>query len=237
MRRVAVLSSVRQNEGRRYEAMTTTRRARGILGVDKDDFVGVENRATAMHNGMAADTVTYTAPNPPLPAFLILIDNLGTSQQATFLRTTGAAAARDVARDLLWTAMQTELAYINSVAAAFPSRAVSIIQNAGCVVADVNPHTKAIIELSLLQPPGTVLCDANVGMLEATAVRKASANRFFNWGYTLDGGKTFLTAPSTPNGKTTISNLPLLTQVGFRVNLNTSAGPGEWSQVMYILVH
>ena len=32
----------------------------------------MENRATAMHNGMAADTATYTVPNPPLPAFLIL---------------------------------------------------------------------------------------------------------------------------------------------------------------------
>jgi hypothetical protein len=169
--------------------MTTLRKFRGILDVDKDKIVDVENRATAMHDGMAADTATYTAPNPPLPAFLVLIQNLGTCQQAALRRAIGAAALRDDARDLLWTAMQTELAYINSLAAASPSRAVSIIQNGGCVVADVNPHTKAIIELSLVLPAGTVACDANVGLLLGPGAKKPSANRFFNWGYTLDNGK------------------------------------------------
>ena len=55
--------------------------------------------------------------------------------------------------------------------------------------------------------------------------------------YTLDGGRTFVTAPSTTTGKTTLVNLPSLTVVGVRVNLNLREGPGEWSPVVTIVVH
>ena len=59
----------------------------------------------------------------------------------------------------------------------------------------------------------------------------------FYWEYTLDGGKTFVSMPSTPTGKTMLLGMALLTTVGVRVSLTNSEGPGAWSQVATILVH
>jgi hypothetical protein len=217
--------------------MTTTKRARAILGVDKKKVGPVQTRAQAMYNGMEADKVTYAAANPPLPAFLTLIQNLASSQQVVPTRVTGAAALRNEQRALLITGMESELMFVQGLADASPSRAVSIIQNAGLVVAATPAHVKLLLTLALTKQPGSVACDANVGLLVGARAAKPSQRRFFNWGYTLDGGKTFVAAPSTPTGKTTIGNLPLLTMVGVRVNLNNMSGPGEWSQVVTILVH
>jgi len=216
--------------------MTTTLRLRAVLGVNKTRINPLIARAQGMHDGMAADTATYSAPIPTLAAFQTLIQNLSAAQQEVATRVKGAVAMRTVQRNILFTAMGTELMYIQSIADAFPSRAEAIIVNGGLVVAQTAVHTKAIIVLGLTKQPGTVTCNANVGLLVGTGTTKPSQSRFFNWGYTLDG-KTFIAMPSTSTGKTTIQNLPLLTTVGVRVNLNNSEGPGEWSQVVTILVH
>ena len=218
--------------------MTTTLRARAVYGVSKNKIAPLIARAQSMHDGMAADTATYTAPNPLLPAFQSLIQNLGIAEQAVKARAAGAALVRNVQRDILFTAMGTELAYIQSLAdaSASASHAASIIVNAGLVVAKVPAHTKGVIVLALTKQPGTVTCDANVGLLVGAGAKKPNESRFFNWSYTVDG-KTFITMPPTPTGKTTIQNIPLFTTVGVRVNLNNSEGPGEWSQVVSILVH
>ena len=75
--------------------------------------------------------------------------------------------------------------------------------------------------------PGTVLCDANVSLLLATAGFTAHRFRCIHWAYSVDGGKSFVSAPSTPNGKTTLAGLPSLTIVGVKVSLSTSKGTGR----------
>ncbi len=68
--------------------------------------------------------------------------------------------------------------------------------------------------------------------------RAGQRKRFFNWQSTGDGGKTFVTLPSTPKSKTTVANLPPLTTYGFRVCVTNSDGVmGEWSQIVSFLVH
>jgi hypothetical protein len=213
------------------------RRVRAVLGVDKHKIPALVARAQGIYNGMDADKVTYAGANPALPAFLTMIVNLTTAQQAVRTGLKGAAAARDVQRDILWTGMDTQRIFVQGLADAAPSRAVSLIQNAGLLVAQFTGHPKALLTLSLGKAPGSVECDANVSLLVGAGAPRPHQRRFFNWGYTLDGAKTFVTVPSTPTGKTTITNLPLLTQVGVRVNLNNMTGPGEWSQVVYILIH
>ena len=66
---------------------------------------------------------------------------------------------------------------------------------------------------------------------------KPTQSVFFNWSYTLDGAKSFVNLPPTTIGRTTLQNLTPLTTVGVRVNLNGLDGPGEWSQVVYLVVH
>jgi hypothetical protein len=212
------------------------RRVRGILNVNKYDMPAVLNRGQAMYNGFEGDPATYASPTLALPAFLVLIQNASAAQQLALLRGKGAAGARDVQRDLLFTGMEIERMFVQSLADATPSRAVALIENAGLVVAQFPVHNKAILALANGNPSGTVNCAANVGLLMGAGAPMPTQGRFFNWEYTLDGSKTFISLLPTTRSKTTISNLTPLTMVGVRVNLNTSAGPGPWSQVVTILV-
>ena len=216
--------------------MTTIRRIRATLGVDKDKIPAVIASAQGIYDGMNADKVTYASPSPALPAFLILLQNLVTSQQAAKARTIGAAAARDVDRDVLWTGMGSQCTYVQTLADASPGRAVSIIQNANLVVASAPVHSKDLLTLKNGAASGTVECYANVGMLLGALSTKQSQHRFFNWTYTLDG-KTFLALPPTTHPETLITGLTPATMVGVRVNLNISTGPGEWSPMVSIQVH
>jgi hypothetical protein len=218
--------------------MALIRRIRATLGVKKDKIPDVLARAQAMYDGMNADKATYVSPNPGLTAFLLLLQqNLATYQQAAKARTIGAAAARDVQRDLLWTAMEMECTYVQTLCDATPGRATSLIQNAGLVVVSFPVRNKDLLTLKNGAESGTVACYANVGMLLGALVTKPAQHRFFNWTYTLDGGKTFLSLPPTTHPETLITGLPPATMVGVRVNLNTGTGPGEWSPMVSIQAH
>ncbi len=166
-----------------------------------------------------------------------MITNLTVSQQAVRTRT-GSAANRNVDRDLLWTAMLTQRTYVQVLVNQSPERAIALIHNAGFVLGGYTPKYKALLSLTRGTQSGTVLCDANVGLLVAgMGAQKSSQNRFFGWEYTLDGSKTFVAAPSTPIGKTVLLGLPPLATVGVRVSLTNRSGQGAWSQVVSIIVH
>jgi len=126
--------------------------------------------------------------------------------------------------------------YIQTLADTSPLKAVALIQNGGLVVASVPSHAKAVLTLALGKASGSVACEANVGLLIGVGAKKPTQMRYFNWAYTLDGGKTFVPALPTPTGQTTLLGLTPLTLVGVRVNLVNSEGPGAWSQIVTILV-
>jgi hypothetical protein len=212
-------------------------RPRGSFGVTKRQIALVLMRATAMYDGMNADKTTYASPSPPLPTFLGLIQGTSTAQQAVTQRTIGAAATRDAQRDLLWTAMETERIFIQSVADANPSRSLSILQNGGLVVVQVGSHAKGLLTLKNGAASGTVECFANVGLLLGALATKRSQHRFFNWRYTLNGGTSYTGLPSTTHPQTAITGLTPQAVVGVQVNLNIATGPGEWSPMVAILVH
>ena len=66
----------------------------------------------------------------------------------------------------------------------------------------------------------------------AVAARRAS----YEWQYSTDGGKTWVTAPVTLQSKTTLLGLPAGTTVMFRSRAVTKVGEGEWTQVASLLV-
>jgi hypothetical protein len=217
--------------------MEPTIRLRGAFGVKKANIAQVLMRAQAMYDGMNADKVTYASPSPSLPTYLGLIQGTATAQQAVTQRTLGAAANRNVARDLLWAAMETERSYIQSIADANQARANSILINAGLVVLSIPVHHKSLLTLTNGAASGTVECYANVGLLLGALTTKRSQHRFFNWRCTVDGGKTFTGLPPTTRPQTIITGLTPQVTVGVQVNLNIADGPGEWSPMVAIVVH
>jgi hypothetical protein len=212
-------------------------RPRGTLGVDKFKIAEVLMRATAMHDGMASDPVTYSAPSPALPDFLGLIQGLGTMQSAVTSRTRGAAAVRDVARDELWSAMESERTYIQTVADAHPGRSISVLQNGGLVLIAMPVRAKGLLVLRNGAASGTVECFANVGMLLGALATKRSQHRFFNWRCTVDGGQTFTALLPTTHPQAIITGLAPMVTAGVQVNLNLASGPSEWSPLVAITVH
>jgi hypothetical protein len=211
-------------------------RIRAMLAINTFKIPEVLARALAMYDGMNQDKTTYASPNPTLPIFQQQIQNLSTSHQSVKTRVVGARATRDADRDVLVESMQSERLYVESVANATPGRAIQIIEKAGLLVAGAPKHTKGILTLRTGNPSGTVACEAYVALLLGVGAKHPAGARFFNWQYTLDGSRTFITLPSTPHGKTVLANLTPLTTVGVRVSLTNVDGTTDWSQVVSIVV-
>ena len=211
-------------------------RLRAVFGINIHRIVAILTRAQAMYDGMAADPSTYAKPLLPLPDFLVLIQNLAVAQQAVKTRTLGASEKRDVHRGLLITGMEIERAFVQSIADAHASQAAALITGAGLVVAASAMHSKPLLAVRHGKQSGSLLCDANVGLLVGAGAKHPNQSRYFNWQYTLDGGATFLTLPPTTTGKTQFHGLTPLTTVGVRVSMTNADGPGAWSQVVTSLV-
>jgi hypothetical protein len=211
-------------------------RLRAVFGIDIRRISAVMTRAQGMYDGLEGDPSTYANPTLPLPAFLDLIANLGKAQQAVKTRVVGAREKRDVQHGLLLTGMETERMFVQSLADANPSCAASLITSAGLVVATAPVHVKAMLTLRNGKQSGSVRCEAHVALLIGAGAKHPTEKRYFGWQYTTDGGKTFVTMVPTPAGKVVIEGLTPLTTVGVRVNMTNSEGPGDWSQLVTILV-
>ena len=59
----------------------------------------------------------------------------------------------------------------------------------------------------------------------------------FHWQWSIDGGKTWTDAGSTPLADTLVPNLTLMTPYQFRVAATVSRSTGAWSQPVGLLVH
>jgi hypothetical protein len=165
-----------------------------------------------------------------------LIQKLAVSQQAVRTRVVGARETRDYDLALLISGMEVERSFIQSLADKDRSRAEAIITNGGLVVAKSPVHTKALLTLRNAKQSGSVTCDANVGLLVGAGAKHPRQGRYFGWQLTIDGGKSFTTMVPTTRGKTVIEGLTPLATVGVRVNMTNAEGPGDWSQIVTILV-
>jgi hypothetical protein len=212
------------------------RTVRAVFGTALTKVPAVQSRAQAMHDGFAADPVTYANPPIPLPDFLGLIQKLALSQQAVKTRVIGARQTRDADLGALVTGMHVQRAFLQSIADKNQARAAAIITNGGLVVALVPVHTKALLTLRNTKQSGSISCDACVKLLVGAGTTHPAQARFFGWQLTIDGGKTFTTLPSTSRHKTLVPGLTPLTTVGIRVNLTNSEGAGPWSDVVTIVV-
>ena len=161
-----------------------------MLGLNKNKILTLLAQAQAIYAGLGANTTVFTA-NPSLPTLLGLIQDLEKAQQSVST-TRGAAAARNVKRDLLITALESERTVVQGVCDANPEQAKAYIVAAAMKVAANGAHPKPFLAGKVALPSGTVVVEANAGLLDTTGRSKV-----YNWEYTLDG-KTFVAVPSTP---------------------------------------
>jgi hypothetical protein len=213
--------------------MTNVYRRRAILKLNRQSTASVLEKTHAILHGMGADVTRFSAPVPSLAALRDQAAKVEVAEQRIGTRAKGAAAARDIQREILIGMLETECFYVQTLANASPDQAVALIEAAGLSVAATPVRNQAILRVKSGIPSGTVELNANATALAGKTAKKTC----FNWQWTADGGATFTSVPTTPHAKTTVANLPSLTRVGFRVSTSTIKGPEEWSQIVTTLIH
>jgi hypothetical protein len=156
---------------------------------------------------------------PPKIAHLILY--------VTTIVQKGAATVRNDKRAAVVVLLQQLRAYVQNIADATPESGASIIESSGLAV------RKSITR-------GKQQFAAKQGSLSGSAVVtavSAGPRSSYEWQYSVDGGKTWVDAPSTTQGKTTVHGLPTATAVLFRyLAVTPKGGQGDWSAPLTLVV-
>jgi hypothetical protein len=181
-----------------------------------------QNVATAMTNNPS-----FPAPNPPLATLLSDIAALNAAESAVLSRAKGAVETRNVKLAAVRADLQSLKGYVQSVAGVGTSAtAQEVIASAGMAVRKVPTHDKPALAAKQGSVSGTI-------NLVAKAAGRTAA---YEWQYSLDQ-KTWTTLPITVKAKTGVSGLTVATTYYFRVQVVTSAGVENWSQVVSALVN
>jgi hypothetical protein len=148
-------------------------------------------------------------------------------------RVPGAAAQRDAALATVAASTEQLRAFVEGLCNASPEAAATLVQGMGMYLSSRAPRAKVPLRAKQGSQPGTVALYASVALL---VIGKGA--RFWSWQSSVDGGKTWVSAPSTPAAKTTITGLPVLTEVLFRACVtDKKTGQGPWTAPLPFLVH
>ena len=211
-----------------------TPRARAVTRLKKSKIALILAAARVIYSAMLAEALRFTAPVPTLVMLLAQITALDLAEQAIARSPRGTATpVRNAARDTLWASLKSLQSYVQTVADADLANGFAIIKSAGFDVALHSTRDKPILAAELMGFPGMVKLVANAHALTGGATKRAT----YNWEYSLDGGHTWLSVPGTPLAKTTVSGLPVMTNVSFRVSVTLGGVMAPWAQSVTIPVH
>lgn len=168
----------------------------------------------------------FPLPDSIITGFNDALTKYNSTETAAQTRAKGTIAARNAAKVVYVGAAHALRARIQEVADANPEQAEAIIKST----------TLAVRKTALRQKQGFVVkYGATSGTVHVTAP-SAGARASYEWQSSIDGGKTWLSAPNTSQARTTISGLPSATVVEFRYRVTTTQGMGDWSLPTSLLV-
>jgi hypothetical protein len=168
----------------------------------------------------------FPLPDPIITAFDDALVKYNAAETVAQTRAKGTIAARNAAKVVYTSAIHALKARIQQIADATPDQAEAIITSTTLAVKKTSQRQKQ----SFMARYG-----ATSGAVEVIA--KAAAPRAsYEWQYSLDGGKTWVSTPNTLQSKTTITGLPVATVVEFRVRSTTRSGQGDWGLPTSLLV-
>ena len=163
---------------------------------------------------------------PSLVSIAAAIADLQTAETAALTRTKGTVVTRNEKRTALVQLLQQLKGDIQTAADANVENGASIIASAGVAVKKTVVRSPRVFAAT----PGAVSGTAK--LVAASAGHRAS----YEWEYSTDGGKTWVTLPVTLQAKTTITGLTAGTTVQFRSRPVTKTGEGNWTQPVSLLV-
>ena len=209
--------------------MTTTNKSihRATISLD----IPVKIADVILYGNNIAQKMTsnpsFPTPTPTVAAIIAAVNDLHSAETTALSRAKGAATVRNDKRTVLVSLLQQLRGYVQGVADATPENGAAIIQSAGLGVRKIPSRGKR--EFEAQEGPLT-------GSAIVTAV-SAGPRSSYEWQFSVDGGKTWVLAPATIQGKTTISGLPSGTTVQFRyLAVTPKGGQGDWSPATSLLV-
>ncbi len=159
--------------------------------------------AKAILEAVTNAKTTFPTPTPPLAQLSSDVTSFDAAQTTVLTRTKGAA--QSVTRR--WPAVIADLdllrAYVQTVADANPSNALSIAHSAGMNLRKTRTTTTNDLNAKAGKVSGSIAVSARLGGVRAS----------HDWEYSVDGGKTWISAPPSLQAKTTISGSTPLTAV------------------------
>jgi hypothetical protein len=207
-----------------------------LLGIDRDRFATIGLGARHIQGSMAESPLLFPDAVARMPDLLQRCVDYDVAQAAVVhTRAWGSTAIRWEKREALWSALQYEQGYVQSLCDASLGDAGVIAISAGMILKRPRTDHREILEVDPTTVPGEVALRAAASLLEGPA-RQPRGSRVYLWRHTLDGGLTFLDDEPTPLASTRIGGLPRLTVLGFEVAVKDAVGVGAWSQTVKIFL-
>ena len=170
---------------------------------------------------------SFPTPTPTVAALTAALSDLHVAETAALSRAKGAATVRNDKLTILVSLIQQLRGYVQGVADATPENGAAIIESAGLAVRKIPAHARRVFAVK----PGALSGQAIV------TAASAGPRSAYEWQYSTDGGKTWVFAPATTQGKTTVTGLPAGTTVQFRyLAVTPKGGQGDWSPAVTLLV-
>lgn len=168
----------------------------------------------------------FPSPNPPLAIITSHLDALEAAQTLANARTKGAAADRDVKKRIVLVDLHNLKAYVQLIASNDLPNAEAIITSSTLAVKKARAvHTK----VDLAATPGPIT--GSVKLVARSAGQRAS----YEWQWSLDQ-KSWTQLPGTIQARTLVTGLTPMVVVYFRQKSITKSGPGDWGQVVSVMV-
>jgi hypothetical protein len=203
----------------------TTQRTLAILKLPKTVGALVtyaQNIVTRM-----TGNATFPSPVPALSVVTTATNELQNAETAALARTHGAVAIRNEKRTTLIALLQQLKAYVQSVADGNIENGASIIESAGIAVKKAAVRKPRVFDAV----PGAV--SGTVKLVAASAGPRSS----YEWQYSTDGGKTWVTAALSIQAKATVPGLTPGASVQFRYRpVTAKGGEGDWSQPVTLII-
>ncbi|HEY1696981.1 MAG TPA: fibronectin type III domain-containing protein [Polyangiaceae bacterium] len=169
---------------------------------------------------------SFLTPAPTLAVIAEAVTDLQNAENAALARAKGAVATRNEKRTALVMLLQQLKSYVQGVADANVENGASIILSSGMALKKVAVHPPRVFAAT----PGPVAGAAKI--VAPSAAQRAS----YDWQYSTDGGKTWVTMPSTLQAKTSLTGQASGTTVEFRYRAVTKIGEGDWSPAVALVI-
>ncbi len=169
---------------------------------------------------------SFPTATPLLAAITTAVVELQAAETAALNRTKGAITVRDDKRTALVVLLRQLRAAIQTAADADPTNGAAIIESAGVPVRKTLTRRPRVFAAK----PGPVSGVAT--LVTATAGPRAS----YEWQYSTDACKTWVTAPVTLRSRTTIAGLLPGATVLFKSRAVTKTGESDWTQPVSLVV-